>query len=1383
MRWTTAAALFLPLAAGGALVSYVLPREPPAPGEVLAAVRSEIGTPLFDEAEAIRQLDGLLDEALETSDAQLGVEVLLTRSDVYRQLAAYDRARADLETLLATHRRGDRVLELDLARLEARDGEVPSALQRTRSLLQREPEFAEAWEVRGELEVQAARKALDALFARVDLALSRVEAKEAKERLLERAARAPDDPALANLRFELGDLFAASAEAELYDVLAVVSEPRDAFERAREAFAKAISMQPSARSVVALADLLTMAGQPDHAILLELAAQGIPAISGDADALASLLRHLADGDRVDEAEAFLQSWDWRNGGSREFYQSSAEIFYRAGNFAPLSPIATGLRQLGGETGEYWSRFYRSLLASRSARTARDPSKLQNALRRSVDGLRSFVQEEAYEEPFYGAKTDGMFWLAEAHRYMGHVAQEREALRRALRRRPDHSADAWVRYAETLRAQPPIPWNDVELALTRALDLAPELTSELTDAWLEAGLKALEKDGLTVERLVGEAARQQSPVPSLRRVGPAAMTLIARAHLEAGRGISALRAASAALDEYANLIPPRDVMIGAKLLEPSRYPVERDLVARIEVAGIDETVEGYLAQLPAGRLQGPELVRAIRAAPVRFGKPAVARWFQERGETRKAAEALVGLDPKSSPASLRLLYARTLLDEEKWKEAIEQLDQIAANERVAPEALLLKAEALIGGRRLREIDEVIVELQSLDAPPESRLRMADLLMAYGRPDLAAELVDDLDVSAKTRTPDFYRRRVLVDILLASSRGAATAAESITRSEAYLRDGTPELAAIVFAIAQREWTVLPDLVARLRSSSYRPTPKEDVALLFLEERIEAGRREVEARLAAAPRDPSWGFLACAGAALVDGRADLPPWFGPRASADAELLFRGADLRNAKDPRDALVVFLLARQPEWAPWLLPRGKKLRKDTGSTIWSNWLFIQIHQARGRRKVVQAIVAGLTESHREFGPAHDIAVRMAEAIFPTQPLAREIVRARRMRLERLGPDLIDDPVEIALAEAGELHRRKKYEEAAQTIRTVLDAGGSAATEGRVILGTLMIKLRQPSFAAQYLFEAAMGAPGVYRDLVLDSLLFSVRFALQAEETGAPQRGALTRERALEMLDSIARRYPDDPVVALTALELQDIEDGERGARARGILDRLHGPSGRRTLEELRPGSTRRWVDMLVGVAPEVAYELVEGDLAIEPGNLNLWLLSGVVAEARGYEEEARIAYETLLAIDPVAGIGYALAELLIEQGEEEDDLETVLTAADRAKGGGSLRSSYLRALGEMRRSKPRLAKAIPRLQTLWKARRRASREVDTLELGLLYTEALFRTGAQGSLEVMGYVFVQLAPIANEDLYAGDLVTALDGVRVELLALAKAAELEPAEEPK
>ncbi|MEM9379473.1 MAG: hypothetical protein AAGB93_05930 [Planctomycetota bacterium] len=1379
MRWTTAAGLFLPLAAGGALVTYVLTREPPAPGQVLAEVRSEIETPPFDEADAIRRLDGLLDDARETSDAALGVEVLLTRSDVYRQLAAYDRARADLETLLSTHRRGDRALELELARLEALDGEVKGALQRTRSLLQREPEFAEAWAVRGQLEVQAAREALDALFARVDLALSRLEAVEAKERLLELAARAPDDPALANLRFELGDLFAASAEAELYDVLALVSEPRDAFQRARQAYATAISMQPSAQSVVALAELLTISGQPESAILLELAAQGIPSIGSDPDGLTSLLGHLANADRVDEAEAFLKDWDWRKGGSREFFQSSAEIFYRAGNFAPLTPIATGLRQLGGETGAYWAQFYRSLRAIRSARTAKDPTRLQNSLRRSVDGLKAFIRDESYGEPFFGAKTDATFWLAEAHRHMGNVAQEREALRKALRLRPDDSAEPWVRYAETLKQQSPVPWGEVELALTRALDLAPERTTELVDAWLEAGRNGLQKDGLTVEGLVGEAARQQSPVPSLRRVGPAAMTLIARAHLEAGRGISALRAASAALDEYSNLVPPRDVMIGAKLLEPSRYPVERDLVARIEVAGIDATVEGYLAQLPAGRLQGPELVRAIRAAPVRFGKPAVARWFQERGETRKAAEALVGLDAASSPASLRLLYARTLLDEEKWKEAIEQLDLLAGDERAAPEALLLKATALVGWGRLRQLDEVVVELQSLNGPPQTRLLTADLLMACGRSDLAVLLVDGLDASARTRTPDFYRRRVLVDILLAAKRGPATASESIARSEAYLRDGTPELAAIVYAVAQREWTDLPLLVERLRRSDYRPTPQEEVALLYMEERIEAGRRTADERLAASPRDPSWAFLACAGAALFDGRADLPRWFGPRASADAALLFRGSDTRNAKDPRDALIVFLLSRKAEWAPWLLPRNKVLSRDTGSTIWSSWLSLRIHEARGDGKTVEEIVSSLTESHREFGPAHDIAVRIAEEAFPSQPLSREIVRARRMRLESLGPDLIDDPVEIALAEAGELHRRKRYGEAAQTIRTVLEAGGEAAMEGRVILGTLMIRLRQPSFAAQYLFEAAMGEPGVYEELVLDSLLYSFRMALEAQETGTPQRGALTRARALEMLDAIARRYPNDPVVALVQLEMEDIEDGVRGARARGILDRLHGPSGQRTLEQLRPGSTRRWVEMLVGVAPEVAYDLVQRDLAIEPGNLNLWLLSGVVAEARGEGEEARIEYETLLAIDPAAEIGYLLAELLISQGEEGGDLESILSSADRAQGGGSLRSNYLRALGEMRGRKPNLGRVANRLGNLWKARKRAEREVDPLQLGLLYAEALLRRDTVQSLNAMGTLLRELTPVADEDLYAGDLVVALDGVRVELLAQAKAAEAEKA----
>jgi len=802
-----------------------------------------------------------------------------------------------------------------------------------------------------------------------------------------------------------------------------------------------------------------------------------------------------------------------------------------------------------------------------------------------------------------------------------------------------------------------------------------------------------------------------------------------------------------------------------------------------VAGIDKEVETFLAQLPAGRLKGAELVRAIRAAPVRFGKPAAARWYQERGETARAGAVLAGLDPENSPASLRLLYARTLVDEGQYAKAIKQLDAIARDRRAAPQALLMKAEAVVGAKQAQKLAAVVRQFTRLEPGSATLLEMTDLLMASGHADLALAIVDHLDRSATTRTPEFYRRRILVDILLAARRGPETAAESITRSAAYLRDGTPELASIVFAVAQRDWRDLPVLVHHLRESGFRPTPEEDVALSLLGERLEAGRRAALAALDESPRDPSWAFLAAAADSLVDARTELPAWFGPRASADAKLLFRGPERRRAKDPRDALMLFLVSRQVDWSHWLLPRLDQLRSDTGSTIWANWLEIRIHEERDDRAAVRRIVEQLVEVHRGFGPAHDMAVRLIEEDYPAEPLNPTVVRMRRMRLESLGKDLIDDPVEIALAEAGELYQRGEYRKAAQRIQTVLDAGGSAAMQARVILGTLMLKVSQPSFAAQHLYEAAMGEPGVFRVLVIDSLLYSLRFAIASAEAGRPQRGAIGRKRALEILEALAERYPLDPIIALNRLEMYTIDDGERGARARGVLSQLYERSGRQSLETLRPGSTRPWVEMLLKVAPEVAHDLVERDLMHEPGNLTLWLLSGLVAEAQGHLDEARVAYEVHLTIDPVSIAGYDLAAVLIKSGSGIDDLNSVLLTADRAQGGGGMRSTYLRALGQLRRPKPKLDVVIPQLEKLWGSRARAERKLGQIEIGFLYADALFRRHSTEDMTALETLFLEFSPITGNDPYAGRVVEALSGLAREFSTLAQVAELAPADDAR
>ncbi len=305
MKWTTATALLLALSAGGVGVAVVATRKPKEPAEILAEIRAEMPSPIFDRGGALMRLEKALDASRLSDDKEVVAQLLETRASLYRDLKSYTKAREDLELLETSYRRGDKQLRLEIAKLQALEGQTFAALQRTRSLTQQAPDFGEGWALHAELEERQAREVLESAFRVAQLSLPADDAKEAERLLIELTARDVKDPERDDLVYQLRRAFIGGRESDLDEVLAKIGEPRVGFRRAREAFAKALASSVTPGTVMQLADSFQRAGRLDLAIQLQFAARKIQSISEDAAAMGSLLDDLVAAKRIPEARRLL----------------------------------------------------------------------------------------------------------------------------------------------------------------------------------------------------------------------------------------------------------------------------------------------------------------------------------------------------------------------------------------------------------------------------------------------------------------------------------------------------------------------------------------------------------------------------------------------------------------------------------------------------------------------------------------------------------------------------------------------------------------------------------------------------------------------------------------------------------------------------------------------------------------------------------------------------------------------------------------------------------------------------------------------------------------------------------------------------------------------
>ncbi|MDG1490324.1 MAG: hypothetical protein P8R43_00440, partial [Planctomycetota bacterium] len=1014
MNWTSATALFAALSAAGAATTYVLTRRPMGPTEIVAEVRADLDTLAFEQRSALSQLAFALTAAEDRDNKKLIAEVLTARADVHLKLRDRATAIIDLQRVQSLQPYNFD-LQLRIAEIQSAAGETGAAYKSTLALITASPRLAAAWELLGQLETELAVAVLHPAILDIQKALVRENAETATKLLMDFSCRELGDPGLPALQYRLDAAFSNSKKYVLEEVMdtpirATENTPdgeakktridlaREHFVAARSAYATSVKLAPSPDRVLALSSTLTNAGQRALAIDLLHAALVVPSLSESGPIQFKLIQLLQLEGRTDEARLITRKTRWNDVVDLDHFAFAAEFLYKAGDFGRLGVICQQLKSLGGETERHWARFYQSIQPIQQALKDEDPSTHEVRMRGRLKDLKAFVGDTTTPEPFLGARAEANLWLAKVGLVLGDTEVEIAGLTAGLASVANATADGKVQLADALAKRRPVPWFEIDVALSDAINLEPHRHAEFTERWLDAGRQSIESKGMSVGGLIDDALRANTAVPIARNLGPASYALLATRHLENDpenkKAFLALQAAKRSLKEHPNLVPALDIAIKAKLKEPGRGNVGRDIVRRIELAGIDAHIEDCLSRFTLDRLAGDDLLAAIKASPERFGKAAFARWFLNNDQSERARATLGGLDPRNASDALLFLRAQILAEEESYKDALADLKRIEAAGSLGEEELLLKALLLLELEQPAGLPPIVRRVKAGETSPSTFLELADLLMSKGQADLALELVDRLDEEASTRTPEFYRRRILVDILTSRTRGPEAAKESIERSEAYLQDGTPELASILLAVSRRRWTELPEKIKRLRSTTFKPTPQKEVALVLLSERLEAGRRMANRGLERDNRDPNWALLVAASDALVKGSITLPDWFGKSAETDAQRLLLGTAGRNSRDPRETLAVLLIADLPEWGAWLLPILEKIRTESGSDIWTSYLQAVVLEATGDIPARAAVVERLVEKYRQFGPGQQWAVQLAESAHPTEPMHPEVVRAR-----------------------------------------------------------------------------------------------------------------------------------------------------------------------------------------------------------------------------------------------------------------------------------------------------------------------------------------------------------------------------------------------------
>ncbi len=1348
MKWSTRIFFLLATLTLVALAAVISRQRLRTPEQVLEEARQELAEGSYDPQGLLRRLDSGLRRAesgdpIEPAARDVAADLRLVRGRLLLEIGATDRARLDFGAVLELYRPADRETRRLLIQAEVAEGDLAGALAHIEELLTDEPDYAPAWAQAGALHQELAEELLTGADEILHAALVEDDAALARRAARELAARDAADPARVHPLLELRRLFDGADDEGLARVLGLCDGAAEHLAACREALLHGLSLELDADALQRYLRVLEDARREVDALALgTLVATADPERS-DPRAAEFVVRLLMERGDEDHAARLAASWVRREVPlDADFLRLSCEALYRGRQLGILPQTANRLRAIGKPDDGRLAGLYIGLTQA----SAREPNT-EYALRM----LDLFARAKT-AEPFFGARRLAWSEAARMHRLDGNVAGEREAVQSALNSpgRPD--GELWLRRAELLRAMPHGGYALPLEAWTRGMDLLPNRTEELLPTFVELGEERLRAEERDLEVILSDLELEGRALPA-GDLGPYVLWRLAGLRGERGRPAEQEAAARRLLESYPDFVPALDEVIEARRVLGDEHGAIEMVLRRVELEGRSERARELLGDLAALELEPGQRVRLMRADPRGSGRLLVARWLRDRGDLEGALRTLNASPLEQRSEEENLLGARLLVDDgrprlaDRWLAAIPDGSPLAAErDRTAVDAALASGDAAALGAALMS------QLRRGGDAAALRLRLVDRLLAEDRVVLAEQVLGGIDLATQQDPAPALRRRFQVALL----RGdVAQASEALERAAAFVPEAEDRVARLLLGVTLGAEVDLSGEARALRSlhAAGELSPLDLTLLDLLEGRATEALEAAEFALLLTPGRPTWSLVAELAHAALDEPGALPDELGQGLAEELPGLVEAAG-----GPEGLAAWLLAAGRPANAPLVEARLAALARAGAAPGWTQLLTGGLRLERRDALGAEAAFERVLRRHPDCLAAWDaleatVAGRTGSALDP------RVEEVRRGRLEALAASEPDGPAARVL-EARRQRELGRGEEALEAARAAREAA-PGWFEAELVLAE----------------EEALAGPDEadlerWRALLADAGPLDAPRA-RAGLVSAVERAVLDPASPVhplvlkQELEALREEDPLDPdtLLALSRLDLRLERDNPAFGLERALsrVRQLRAALDGQPLESLRRGATARWALFHVETDPGSAEGFIEAELALQPGNLDLWLLLGRVQRELGRPRDSYSTLARVALMAPSPEVQIELARTLVVQGSRPALVDRAVREAARlARAEPDLEGRLLHARSLIDDLRPaELATGLEVLEELW-AEREGATARQRVAMARLYGRALVLRGEAGDAERAHEVLLGALELA-EGPYERELIEGLLGV--------------------